>query len=32
VFTTLIQTITLGRDSVENAAAAANDQLGALIE
>ena len=32
VFTPLIQTITLGRDSVENAAAAANDQLGALIE
>lgn len=32
VFTPLIQTITLGRDSVENAAAAANDQLGMLVE
>ena len=32
VFTPLIQTITLGRESVEDAAAAANDQLGALID
>ena len=32
VFTPLIQTITLGRDSVENAAAAADEQLNALIE
>lgn len=32
VFTPLIQTITLGRESVEDAAAAANDQLGMLIE
>jgi hypothetical protein len=32
VFTPLIQTITLGRESVEDAAAAANDQLGMLVE
>lgn len=32
VFTPLIQTITLGRASVEDAAAAANEQLGALLE
>jgi multiple sugar transport system substrate-binding protein len=32
VFTPLIQTITLGRDSVENATTMYNEQLGALVE
>ena len=32
VFTPMIQTITLGKDSAENAAKAANDQLSSLVQ